>query len=118
MISFSTENNLLVLNTLIQERKKILGFLSKTKREIIDLSFPEVLGFAGNCLELVGRNETGSEELILALSVKALQSLEDRNIEKLKDYLKLVSIDVGTIEHIGGGGIRCMLAGIHMLPNT
>ena len=103
---------------MIKERKKILRLLSDSNREIIDLSFPEVLGFAGNCLELVGRNETGSEELLLALSAKALQSLEKANIEKLKDYLKLVSIDVGTIEHIGGGGIRCMLAGIHMLPKT
>ena len=103
---------------MIKEQKKILRLLSDSKREIIDLSFPEVLGFAGNCLELVGRNETGSEELISALSAKALQSLEKTNIEKLKDYLKLVSIDVGTIEHIGGGGIRCMLAGIHMLPKT
>ena len=107
-----------MFNDLIKERKKILGLLNNSKREIIHLSFPEVLGFAGNCLELVGRNETGSEELVLALSAKALQSLEEKNVEKLKDYLKLVSIDVGTIEHIGGGGIRCMLAGIHMLPKS
>ena len=76
------------------------------------------MGFAGNCLELVGKNEAGSEQLILALSTKALDSLEEKKLEKLRAHLKLVAIDVGTIEHIGGGGIRCMLAGVHMLSKS
>ena len=76
------------------------------------------MGFAGNCLELVGRNETGSDQLLLAISSKALKSLEQKKVEKLKAYLNLVEIEVSTIEHIGGGGIRCMLAGVHLVPKS
>ena len=76
------------------------------------------MGFAGNCLELVGKNETGSDQLLLAISSKALKSLEQKKVEKLKAYLNLVEIEVYTIEHIGGGGIRCMLAGVHLVPKS
>ena len=81
---------------------------------MILLSFEEVLGFAGNCLEVVGITDSGHEQLILAISTTALKSLENRKVEKLEKHLKLAPVEVSTIEYIGGGGIRCMLAGVHL----
>ena len=78
------------------------------------LNYREILAFAGNCLEVVGKTESGVEQDVLAISSTAIKSMDNTKVEQLKKHLKLVSVDVSTIEHIGGGGIRCMLAGIHL----
>ena len=94
----------------------ILERLQSSGRDIIVLSFTEILGFAGNCLELVGKTESEKEQLVLAISKTALKSLDRKKILKLEKHLKIASIDVSNIEHVGGGGMRCMLAGVHLAP--
>ena len=80
------------------------------------LSFREILGFAGNCLELVGSTtDSKDEQLVLAISSTALRSLDKIKVEKLEKHLKLAPVNVNTIEHVGGGGIRCMIAGVHLV---
>ena len=78
------------------------------------LNFGEILAFAGNCLELVGKTDSGVDQDVLAISSTALKCMDKIKVNKLKKHLKLAPVDVSTIEHIGGGGIRCMLAGIHL----
>ena len=70
------------------------------------LSFQEMEGFAGNCLEL----RTRHDELILAIRKTAVNSLTSLNLAALQRLLRFLEVNVGTIEAIGGGGIRCMLA--------
>ena len=94
----------------------IVEYLQSSERDIITLSFKEILGFAGNCLELVGKTDSEGEHLVLAISQTALKSLDSKKIQRLKKHLKIASIDVSNIEHVGGGGIRCMLAGVHLPP--
>ena len=94
----------------------ILERLQSSGRDIIVLSFKEILGFAGNCLELVGKSESEKDHLVLAISKTALKSLDRKKIQILEKHLKIASIDVSNIEHVGGGGIRCMLAGVHLPP--
>ena len=79
------------------------------------LSFREILGFAGNCLELVGKADSKDEQLVLAISSTALKSLDKIKVETLEKHLKLAPVNVNTIEHVGGGGIRCMIAGVHLV---
>ena len=88
----------------------VMDSLRATGRIIIDLNFEEVVGFAGNCLEL----NTCEQEQILAISSTAVTHLRESNLDLLKKHLKLVECRVNLIEHIGGGGIRCMLAGVHL----
>ena len=78
------------------------------------LNFREILAFAGNCLEVVGKTDSGVDKDVLAISSTAIKCMDDTKIEQLKKHLKLAPVDVSTIEHIGGGGIRCMIAGIHL----
>ena len=93
---------------------KIIKHLQDSGREIILLSFREILAFAGNCLEVIGKTDSGADQEVLAISSTAIQSMDNTKIEQLKKHLKLAPVDVSTIEHIGGGGIRCMLAGVHL----
>ena len=78
------------------------------------LNFREILVFAGNCLEVVGKTDSGVDQDVLAISSTAIKSLDNTKVEQLKKHLKLAPVDVSTIEHIGGGGIRCMIAGVHL----
>ena len=87
-----------------------MSSLRASGRHIIRLSFKEVSAFAGNCLELQSR----SGKPLLAISVRALSGLSTDNRSTLETFVDFVECDVNTIEHVGGGGIRCMIAGIHL----
>jgi hypothetical protein len=48
------------------------------------------------------------------LSETALRSLQPGQRRMLERHAGLLPVDVATIEQVGGGGVRCMLAEIHL----
>ena len=64
--------------------------------------------FAGNALELINQNG----ERFLALSQTAYDALTPTQIETIEQTAQLLPIAISTIERIGGGSVRCMLAEI------
>ena len=51
----------------------------------------------------------------LAISKRAEEGLrEGTRAAVTAAFDELLVPDVGTIEHVGGGGIRCMVAGVHL----
>lgn len=92
----------------LTERKNILQCLSRSGRDIIDISPEQVYQFAGNCIELTGKNGN-----ILALSSSAFNSLSPEQVARIAKYAVLLPINVETIE-LAGGSIRCMIAGVHL----
>lgn len=97
----------------VKEHELVMSNLKASGREIVRLSFDEIEGFCGNCLEL---SRHTNEKPLLAISSRALGRLSEKNRSTLSRFLDFAECKVDTIEHVGGGGIRCMLAGIH-LPN-
>jgi hypothetical protein len=87
------------------ERRAVLARLEASGREVVDLSRDALASFAGNLLEL--RSNGGP---VIALSAAALSSLAATTRRKLERYGRLVSADIATIERLGGGSVRCMLA--------
>jgi len=87
-----------------EERRRLVDGLAAS-REVIDLSFEQLHAFAGNLLEL---RAGGSP--VIALSATALASLRGAQRRALEAHGELVVADVATIEHVGGGSVRCMLA--------
>ncbi len=87
-----------------RERRQLVERLAE-RREVIDLSFEQLHSFAGNLLELRTRSAPA-----IALSKTALASLRPQQRKALEAHGELVVADVGTIEAIGGGSVRCMLA--------
>jgi hypothetical protein len=83
------------------ERRRVVERLEGSGREVIDLSADELATFAGNLLEL-----EGAAGPVIALSAAALQGLAPAT----RRHGDLVAADVATIERIGGGSVRCMLA--------
>jgi hypothetical protein len=89
-------------------REEIRARLAESGRAIIDLSAEQIGQFAGNALELTGRDGR-----LLALSTRALNSLQPAQIATIEQSVQLLPLDVPTIE-LAGGSVRCMLAGIHL----
>lgn len=92
------------------EKEMVIYSLSKTGHEIIDISFDQMNHFAGNMLAL--RN-TENEQL-LVLSQTAFNSLTHHQKKIIEKSSKFVPLPIHTIETIGGGSARCMIAEIFL----
>ena len=78
-------------------------------RTVIEISLGQMHDFAANILELAG-----SDGPVIALSEHARRSLEPGQIRSLERCGRLVSVAIPTIETLGGGSLRCMLAEVHL----
>jgi hypothetical protein len=92
------------------DRKKLEDNFAETNHEIIDISFEQMSAFAGNMLQV--KNTNGSTFLVM--SQTALNSLVQHQIQQIKKYTEIISVEIPTIETIGGGSARCMLAEIYL----
>ncbi len=62
--------------------------------------------FCGNILQLKDRDS----EPVIALSARAYKGFKPQQIKLLEKHGSLVVCDISTIEYVGGGSLRCMLA--------
>lgn len=92
------------------ENEAVREQLTKNGHEIIDISFDQMMAFAGNMLHV----KNTKNDSMLILSQTAYHSLTPNQIEKLENYTKLVPVNIHTIESIAGGSARCMLAEIFL----
>lgn len=89
-----------------ESRDVVLENFKNTGKELIDISFEQMSKFAGNMLEI--KNRIGKRFLIL--SETAFQSLTKEQISLLSKRTELIPVNISTIESIGGGSARCMIA--------
>ena len=95
-----------------KEREELTKMFTKTGKEIIILTKEQVDLFAGNILELTALD--GEEKIIM--SKTAHDSLDKNQIASFSTYGAICTSPVPTIEQIGGGGIRCLLAELFLKP--
>jgi len=93
-----------------EERALVKQSLSDTNHEIIEISLEQMNQFAGNMLSL--QNNEGQN--ILVLSQSSFDSLTSKQKKSLTKYAKLLPVNIETIETIGGGSARCMIAEIFL----
>ena len=93
------------------ERAAVLDALRRTGHEIVELSMEQLNAFAGNMLEL--RSARGTS--VVAMSRSAFDSLTSQQRETIERLGgPIVAAAIPTIETLGGGSVRCMLAEIHL----
>jgi hypothetical protein len=81
--------------------------LRNTGHEVLELTFAQMNSFAGNMLEV--KNAQG--EPLVAMSATAFHSLTAAQRELINKHAgRIVSAPIPTIETLGGGSVRCMLA--------
>ena len=90
-------------------RQAVTAKLSATGHEVIDITAAQMQCFAGNLLELAP-----SRGRVIALSSTALRSFDAAQRGALERCGTLLAFDIPVIERCGGGGVRCMLAEIHL----
>jgi hypothetical protein len=91
-------------------RTAVVNLLETTGHKIIDLTFEQMHSFAGNMLEL--RTQVGGT--VIAMSETARRSLNPAQCGVLESCGSIVSVSIPTIEHFGGGSVRCMIAEVHL----
>lgn len=97
------------------EKQAFLKCMKESRREIIALSMLQISHFAGNALQLL--NQKGQR--VLVLSEAAWQVLKPEQQEKLQGSNdQLIRASIPTIEALGGGSVRCMIAGLWSRPQA
>ncbi|MDN6400118.1 MAG: arginine deiminase-related protein [Brachybacterium sp.] len=89
------------------QRTRVLESLRRSGREVLELTEPQVHGFLGNCLEVLG------EERLLVMSAQAAAQLTPAQRRRIERSCRILTAPVPTIE-AAGGSVRCMLAGVHL----
>ncbi len=88
------------------KRKALYDLLETTGHEIVMLSEEQVMSFAGNMLAVQNKKE----EQLMIMSGSAFRSLLPNQIQLIEKYARIIHSDVDTIESVGGGSVRCMIA--------
>jgi len=93
------------------DRERVLARLRSTGREIIPIGHDEIARFAGNMLELGTWDEALGDSRVLVMSESARRALGRELFAQLSGCTDAVlAVPVPTIERLGGGSVRCMLA--------
>ena len=87
------------------ERKNLLHHLKEDKKEIISITPEQMCQYAGNMLQVQGKDST-----YLVMSDAAYNALTPQQIQTIEKYTQMLHSNLETIETCGGGSARCMLA--------
>ncbi len=105
-------------------------------RDVIEISLHQAKNFAGNCYEVVVRNQNGDSTNHVGtqqdgaqkhmgdqdgvrkfiISTRGWSSLSPAQQDRISGLCEVISCPVDTIEDVGGGGVRCMLTGVFNPP--
>ena len=89
------------------QRRDVVDTIRSSGKELIDITEKQVYEFAGNALQL---HSTQGDRL-LVMSTAAYQAFSADQLETLQKHVShILHVPLPTIEALGGGGARCMLA--------
>jgi hypothetical protein len=95
-----------------EQRRNLLQVLKASGKRVMDLSWKQLESFAGNMLEVHNNEGRG----LLVMSRSAWASLREDQRERITGLVSPLVVAIDTIERVGGGSARCMLAEIHLPP--
>jgi hypothetical protein len=111
LLSLGTHFAILCAETVCAEYREVLmAEIEASGRTVIETDFDQLKRFACNLIELKGRDG----EPVIALSSAAVDSLRPTQVRTLERFGSLVDAPIPTIEAVGGGSVRCMIADIHL----
>ncbi len=93
-----------------KEAKNLVRHLKEDEKEIIRITEAQVNSFAGNMLQVAGKDG----KKFLVMSAAAYSCLTDGQITAITKYCEILSVPLDVIEACGGGSARCMMAEIFL----
>jgi hypothetical protein len=91
-------------------RAALIAEIEASGRTLIEVGFEQMNRFACNLIELQNRDG----DPVIALSTAALDAFQPEQRRALESFGDLVAVPIPTIEAVGGGSVRCMIADIHL----
>lgn len=92
------------------EKKQVIHAFENTKKEVIFITEEQKERFAGNMLQV--RNKRGEKYVIMSES--AYLALDDDQRTRLSYHGRILHSSLDTIECLGGGSARCMMAEVFL----
>jgi hypothetical protein len=96
-----------------KERKEVIKHLKEDRKEIIAITEEQVNNFAGNMLQVLGKNN----DCYIVMSNSAYDSLTKQQLNQIEKHGKILYSSLDTIEACGGGSARCMMAEVFLPKN-
>ncbi len=93
----------------VSERRRVVDELARMGKTIIPITLEQVSAMCGNIIELRGADDAR----VILLSQTAYNSFTDEQKAALSSRGTLCPVEIPTLESIGGGSARCMVAEIH-----
>jgi hypothetical protein len=110
LMSIGTKCALLCTEAVLGEyREIVIGEIEASGRTLIEVDYQQLREFACNAIEL---SAPGGP--VIALSSTARRSYRPEQLRALERFGALVEADIPTIEAVGGGSVRCMIADVHL----
>lgn len=108
LMCMASDYVVICLDTIYQEEEKklLVEQFKSTHKEVIDISQDQMEHFCGNMLQV--KNSEGKPFLVM--STQAFNHLESTQIKNLEAHQPIIHSDISTIETLGGGSARCMMA--------
>ncbi|OQY13680.1 MAG: hypothetical protein B6I31_00595, partial [Desulfobacteraceae bacterium 4572_19] len=91
-----------------KEKTRVMAELRALGKKIIKISSDQVNNMCGNILELKSNNDGD----IIVMSTTAYKHFTKDQKAELEKFGNIVPVDIHTIEEVGGGSARCMIAEI------
>jgi hypothetical protein len=114
LLSLGSEFALLCLEAVAPADRTPMGDrIEASGRTIIEVDYEQMRQFACNAIELRGRGGA----TVIALSAAAKACFRSDQLRLLDGYGELVEAAIPTIETVGGGSVRCMIADVHLPRN-
>jgi hypothetical protein len=99
----------------LEDRAPLLERLRASGRDVIEIGLDEIGQFAGNMLELATWDEALGDARVLVMSEAARKGLRPESFSRLSVCTDTVlAVPVPTIERLGGGSVRCMIAEVFL----
>jgi len=89
-----------------KERNTLLQSLLDDGKDVITITEAQTNAFAGNMMEVC--NADGA--FFVVMSETAFKSLSSEQIQRLEQHVSILHSPLSTIEQLGGGSARCMMA--------
>jgi len=111
MMCLAEEFCVICLDTIddAKEKKNIVRHLKTDGKEIISITEGQMHHFAGNMLQVQGK-----ENKYLVMSDAAHKALNAQQIAAIEKHCEILSSDLHIIETCGGGSARCMMAEVFL----
>jgi hypothetical protein len=111
LLSLGSRFAILCSDAVTPEYREVLAAeIDQGDRTLIEVDYEQMRQFACNLIEL--RSRSGSP--VIALSSAARRAFRPDQLRVLESFGELVEADIPTIEAVGGGSVRCMIADIHL----